>query len=152
MKLAEALLLRSEYQKKIENLQHRIMVNLKVQENDNPYEDPAELIKESFSLNEQLCALVKQINARNNTVTLPGGQILAEALADRDALMKKRNLLAAVTASAVEKDYRMTHAEIKMCVTLPIGELQKQIDSLSRSFRELDAQIQAVNWTAELEE
>nr|WP_164997123.1 hypothetical protein [Clostridium minihomine] len=52
MKLAEALLLRSEYQKKLENLQSRIMVNLKVQEDDKPHENPEELLKEAFDLNE----------------------------------------------------------------------------------------------------
>lgn len=152
MKLAEALLLRSEYQKKVENIQSRIMANLKVQENDKPQENPEELLKEAFELNEQLCTLVKQINSRNHTVKLPNGQLLSEALADRDMLMKKRNLLASITAKASEKDYRLTHAEIKMCIILPIGELQKQIDRLSQSFRELDTQIQAVNWMIDLEQ
>lgn len=150
MKLAEALLLRSEYQKKIENLQSRIMANLKVQENDKPHENPADLLQEALELNDQLGALIKQINARNNTVTLPDGRLLSEALADRDMLMKKRNLLASIAAAANQKDYRLTHAEIKMYVTLPIGELQKQIDSLSQRFRELDTQIQAINWTVDL--
>lgn len=150
MKLAEALLLRSEYQKKIENLQSRILSNLKVQENDKPHENPEALLKEAFDLNEQLCTLVKQINARNNVASLPNGTVLSEALADRDMLMKKKNLLASIAAHANEKDYRLTHTEVKMCITLPIGELQKQIDSLSRSFRELDTQIQAVNWTVDL--
>lgn len=152
MKLAEALLLRSEYQNKIANIQSRIMANLKVQENDKPHENPEMLLKEVFEINEQLCILVKKINARNNTVKLPNGQLLSEALADRDMLMKKRNLLSGITSKASEKDYRLTHSEIKMCVILPIGELQKQIDSLSRSFRELDSQIQAINWTVDLEQ
>lgn len=152
MKLAEALLLRSEYQKKIENIQSRIMGNLKVQENDTPHENPEALLKEAFKLNEQLCMLVKRINGRNNVVKLPNGQLLSEALADRDMLMKKRNLLAAIAANANERDYRLTHAEIKMYVTLPIGKLQKQIDDLSRSFRELDTQIQAINWMVDLEQ
>lgn len=150
MKLAEALLLRSEYQKKIENLHSRILVNLKVQENDKPHENPDALLKEAFDLNEQLCVLIKQINARNNVVCLPNGMLLAEALADREMLMKKRNMLATIVARANERDYRLTHTEIKMCVTLSIGELQKQIDSFSRTFRELDTQIQALNWTVDL--
>jgi len=152
MKLAEALLLRSECQQKIESLQKRIMVNLKVQENDKPHEDPQELLEDALETNEQLCALVKQINARNNTVTMPNGQKLSDALADRDSLMKKRNLLASIMASAVERDYRVTHAEIKMCITMQIGELQKQIDALSHEFREMDTQIQAINWTLDLED
>lgn len=152
MKLAEALLLRSEYQKKLENMQSRIMANLKVQEKEKPNEDPNALLKEAFELNERLCELIKKINGRNNTVKLPSGQLLSEALADRDMLMKKRNLLAAAAAHANERDYRLTRAEIKMYVTLPIAQVQKQIDELSGSFRELDAQIQAVNWMVEFEQ
>lgn len=152
MKLAEALLLRSEYQKKIENIQSRIQANLKVQENDKPHEHPEALLKEAFALNEQLCVLIKQINRTNNTIRLPDGRLLSEALADRDMLLKKRNFLAVIAAKAQEKDYRLAHSEIKMRVTLSVEELHRQIDHLSRSFRELDTQIQSVNWMTNLEQ
>lgn len=151
MKLAEALLQRSEYQTKIENLQKRILINLKVQENDKPHENPQVLLDEAFELNDALCVLVKKINKRNNATALPDGRTLADALADRDMLAKKRGMLASIAGTAGEKDYRLTHAEVKMCVTLPIGEIQKQIDALSRQFRELDTQIQGLNWTTDLE-
>jgi len=84
------------------------------------------------------------------TIRENNSAILSDALADRDMLMKKRNLLAAIAARANERDYRLTHTEVRMRITLPVGELQKQIDNLSRSFRELDTQIQAVNWTVDL--
>ncbi len=151
MKLAEALLLRSEYQKKIENLQSRILANVKVQENDKPHENPEELLKEAFGLSEQLCTLIQKINARNNIVTLPTGQTLSEAIVERDMLIKKRNILASVAAAAIEKDYRLTHAEVKMNVTISVEETQKQVDAFSQKFRELDTQIQGLNWTSELE-
>ena len=93
------MLQRSEYQTKIENLQKRIFTNLKVQENDKPHEDPQALLEEAFALNDALCALVKKIGRRNNSATLADGRTLAEALAERDALMKKRNMLAACNAS-----------------------------------------------------
>ena len=150
MKLAEALLLRSEHKKKIENLQSRILANIKVQENDKPLENPQNLIKESFELSEQFCALVKRINACNNTAKLPTGQTLSEAIVEREMLMKKRNILASVAARALDKDYRLTHAEVKMNVAVSVEEIQKQIDALSKQFRELDAQIQALNWTTDL--
>ena len=151
MKLAEALLLRSEYQKKIENLQSRILANIKVQDKDEPLENPQELINESFELSGQLCALIKKINACNNSATLSGGQTLSEAIVERDMLMKKRNILAAVAAKVLDKDYRLTHSEVKMNVVVSIKETQKQIDALSQKFRELDAQIQGLNWTTDLE-
>jgi hypothetical protein len=149
MKLAEALLLRSEYQKKIESLQSRILANIKVQENDRPLENPQELIKAAFELSDQLCALIQKINARNSAVTLPTGQTLSEAIVERDMLMKKRNMLASIVAKAQEKDYRLTHAEVKMNVIVSVEETQKQLDSLSQKFRELDTRIQEINWTTE---
>jgi hypothetical protein len=151
MKLAEALLQRSEYQQKIENLKSRILANIKVQEGDKPLENPQDLIKEAFGLTEQLCVLIKRINARNNTALLPTGQTLSEAIVEREMLMKKRNILASVATNALEKDYRLTHAEVKMNVTVSVEETQKQLDALSQQFRELDTQIQGINWTTELE-
>jgi hypothetical protein len=151
MKLAEALLLRSEYQKRIENMQSRILSNIKVQEDDKPLENPQELIKEIFELSEQLCALIQKINARNNTAVLPSGKTLSDAIVERDMLMKKRNILAAVATKTMEKDYRLTHAEVKMTVAVSVEEIQKQIDMFSQNFRELDTRIQGLNWITDLE-
>jgi vacuolar-type H+-ATPase subunit E/Vma4 len=151
MKLAEALLLRSEYQKKIENLQNRILSNIKVQENDKPLENPQELLKEVFELSERLCTLIKKINIRNNSATLPSGKTISEAIVERDMMMKKRNILAVVAAKATEKDYRLTHAEVKMTAAISVEGIQKQIDRLSQDFRDLDTQIQGLNWTTDLE-
>ena len=44
MKLAEALLLRSDQQKKLASLKQRINANVLVQDGDEPSEDPNELI------------------------------------------------------------------------------------------------------------
>ncbi|KCX73549.1 hypothetical protein J567_4320 [Acinetobacter baumannii 754286] len=50
MKLAEALLLRSDQQKKLASLKQRINTNVLVQEGDEPSEEPNDLIKQVFSL------------------------------------------------------------------------------------------------------
>ena len=50
MKLAEALLLRSDQQKKIISLKQRINANVLVQDGDKPSEDPNELLKQVFAL------------------------------------------------------------------------------------------------------
>ena len=151
MKLAEALILRSEYQKKIESLQSRILANIKVQDNDRPLENPQALLADAFELSEKLCGLIKRINACNNLTLLATGQSLADAIVERDMLMKKRNILAAAAAKAREKDYRLTHSEIKMNVAISMEETQKQIDGLSKQIRELDGQIQALNWATDID-
>lgn len=150
MKLAEALLLRSEYQKKIVDLQSRILVNVKVQDNDKPLEDPNALTEEASDLIARLGELINKINARNNATILPNGKTISEAIVERDTLMRQRNLLTSITGKAHEKDYRLTHAEVKMNVTVSVSKTQKQIDELSKKFRELDTQIQGINWTTEL--
>ena len=152
MKLAQALLERAECQQKLDALERRIQANLKVQEGDAPHEDPAALLREAMEVNETLCLLVQRINRTNQALRLEGGETLADALARRDMLRKKRLLLTRLTESAQSRDYRLTHSEVKMQVTLDLGGLQRESDALSKQFRELDTAIQGVNWTQDLVE
>jgi hypothetical protein len=50
MKLAEALILRADLQKRIEQLKQRILNNVMVQEGDEPAEDPSQLLRELDAL------------------------------------------------------------------------------------------------------
>ncbi|MDR0334906.1 MAG: DIP1984 family protein [Methanomassiliicoccaceae archaeon] len=151
MKLAEALLLRAEYQKKITYLQSRVLSNIKVQENDEPLENPQKLIDETLELTEQLCVLIKRINACNNKATLPNGLTISEAIVERETLLKKQNLLTVITTAAQTKDFRLTRTELKMRTIVSMEELQKQIDALSQRYRILDTEIQSANWITEME-
>jgi hypothetical protein len=69
MKLAEALSLRAVCQKRFEQLKARLGRNAKVQEGDQPAEDPRELLAESERVAAELADLVKHIN-RTNSATL----------------------------------------------------------------------------------
>lgn len=151
MKLAEALLLRSEYQKQIESLRERLYANLKVQEGESPAEDPQELLKELDQVLEQLGALIQKINAANNRAVLADGRTVSQALVDRDILLRKRNVLSSVAEQSSQQDYRLTRTEIKMKSTLSVKELQTSIDRLAKEFRVLDTEIQGINWTTSLE-
>jgi len=46
MKLAEALMLRADIQKRIDQLKQRLLRNVKVQEGDRPAENPEALLSE----------------------------------------------------------------------------------------------------------
>ena len=150
MKLAEALLLRAEYQQRISNLEGRILQNLKVQEDEKPAENPQDLLSEMAQTNDNLCELIKKINSRNNTTELSDGVLLSDALIEREMLMKKRRTLSNIAANATYREHRTTRSEIKMNITISVEDIQKQIDELSKKFRELDTQIQALNWTVNL--
>ena len=150
MKLAEALLLRAEYRDKLDNLQQRILANMKVQEGDRPHEEPKALLDESMELHRTMCALVQRIDRANATICLPGGETISQALARRDMLRKQRGLLSDIAAAASQRDYRLTHSELRMQTTLDLGAIQKEMDRLAKAYRELDGMIQGVNWTTEL--
>ena len=60
MKLAEALMLRADYQKRAEQLKQRLNQNAKVQEGDTPAENPADLLAEAET--DSLIAIVKRLS------------------------------------------------------------------------------------------
>lgn len=151
MKLAEALLLRTEYQQKVESLQRRILSNIKIQEGENPTENPDELLKEILLVNEQLADIIVRINKTNNNACISNGKTIAEALVERDMIMKKRSILSDIVDEANQKDYRLSHSEVKMHVSIDIAEIQKMIDKLSKQYRQLDTEIQSVNWTTDIQ-
>ncbi|MBR5651687.1 MAG: DIP1984 family protein, partial [Bacteroidales bacterium] len=69
MKLAEALSIRKDLQKRIQQLGQRIQNNVKVQEGDAPSEEPMELMKELDACLTQLEDLIWRINATNMQTT-----------------------------------------------------------------------------------
>ena len=150
MKLAEALLERKSLKQKIESLQSRLAESVMVQEGDKPVEDPQSLMAELHDATDALETLIKQINATNNVATLPDGVSVSEAIVSRDLLRLRRETLEQVAQSTSMRQNRYMRTEVRFVPTIDSAELRKQIDALSKSWRELDAQIQAVNWTTEL--
>ena len=67
MKLAEALNLRADLQKRIAALKERLIRNAKVQEGDVPAEDPVILLKELDNNIIELEKLIKSINKTNSS-------------------------------------------------------------------------------------
>ena len=85
MKLAEALVLRSDIAKRMEQVKARALRNAKVQDGDKPAEDPSALMEEHDRLAAELENLISRIN-RTNSATPFMGATLTEALAKRDVL------------------------------------------------------------------
>ena len=149
MKLAEALILRSDLQKRIEQLRVRLNNNAKVQENDEPSENPEELLNELDNNINQLKILIKQIN-RTNCVTVSNGQTLADLIAERDTLTLKSNILRGFLNIAGQKVNLYSTTEIKIMSTVDVPALQKELDQLSKKIRETDTELQQANWLTEL--
>ena len=149
MKLAEALILRADLQKRIDQLRVRLNNNAKVQENDEPSEKPEELLNELDNDINQLKILIKQIN-KANCVTVSNGQTLADLIAERDTLTLKSNILRGFLNIAGQKVNLYSTTEIKIMSTVDVPALQKELDLLSKKIRETDTELQQANWLTEL--
>ena len=149
MKLAEALILRADLQKRIDQLRVRLNNNAKVQENDEPSEKPEELLNELDNNINQLKILIKQIN-KTNCVTVSNGQTLANLIAERDTLTLKSNILRGFLNIAGQKVNLYSTTEIKIMSTVDVPALQKELDLLSKKIRETDTELQQANWLTEL--
>ncbi len=149
MKIAEALIERSDLKKKIEQLRERISENVLVQAGETPGEDPNEMRKELELAVMRLEYLIRRINI-TNVQTMANGRSLTEIIAEKDAL----NLSVSVYKTAIRRagqiGYRVRGSEIKLTQAISVAEWQKQVDVMSKKIRELDTLLQKTNWTVDL--
>ncbi|MDY6937137.1 MAG: DIP1984 family protein [Cyanobacteriota bacterium] len=150
MKLAEALILRADCQKRVVQLQQRLNRNAKVQEGETPSEDPQALLTEVNAAIVELMSLIQRINRTNSRTELESGQMLSDALAQRDTLLMQYRVYNGFITAASAPQNRYGQSEIKIFSTVNIAELQGQTDRLSQECRILDTSIQAANWNTEL--
>ncbi len=150
MKLAEALLLRGDIQKKLASLKQRVSANVLCQEGSEPLEDSNELLKEAFRVIEELKLLVAQINTTNLQNKLPDGRTLTEAIAQRDSLEQKHSLIQTAIAATHKEPDRYSVREIKWISMIEVKKYQKQSEELAKQLRELNAKIQEMNWKIEI--
>lgn len=150
MKLAEALILRADCQKRFEQLKARITRSAMIQEGDQPAENPQELIAEAEQVSVELAQLVRRINKTNSTTAYSGTETITDALAERDALARRHGLYGAIAQAASVATTRYSRTEIKYVSTVNVGAAQKQADALAQAHREMDARIQELNWKTEL--
>ena len=150
MKLAEALVLRADTKKRLEQLRARLVSSALVQEGEQPPEDPQVLLVELEGLITEFERLVIAINRTNSSAAISEVGVLTEALAKRDALDLKLSLLNGLVEAASNRANRYSRTEIKLLSTVDVAVLRKRLDDSSRQRREFDAQIQGTNWTTDL--
>ena len=150
MKLAEALLIRSDMQKKLAQLKGRIRNNAKVQEGDTPSEDPNKLIVSASQIISELTGLIERIHRTNAIAKTDKGQSMLTLLVERDTLeMRHKLLLDAIEAANSEAD-RYSHREIKWHVLVSVASLQKQADDIAMKLRQINIITQSNNWQIDL--
>lgn len=149
MKLAEALQLRGDLQKRMQQLSHRLLMNATCQEGEKPAEDPVALLKEYDGCAAQLEELMACIN-RTNSETVTASGTLTELLAKRDCLKLQVQTYRDFLQAASDLRSRATRSEIRILSSVDVPVYRKQADELARRLRELDNVIQAANWSTEL--
>jgi predicted ATP-grasp superfamily ATP-dependent carboligase len=154
MKLAEALALRADAVRRVEQLRRRIADNARYQEGETPAEDAGELLAEAGRALDELEGLIRRIN-RTNAATVIGPEgTMTDALARRDVLRKRHALFAGAADAAADRGHlgvlRQMRSELKMLAALPVAQLRDQADDIARQIRDLDVRIQQSNWEVDL--
>jgi hypothetical protein len=151
MKLAEALLLRADIQKKLASLQARAQKYAVVQEGERPAENPQEILRQIDLVSAELQRLVFLINKANLTHKIGTGESITEALAKRDNLVLRHRILQSVVEMCVKPPERYGVKEIRWVTTVDVAAIQGQVDGLAEQIRELNGAIQEAGWQVELE-
>ena len=161
MKLAEALLLRADRKRTLEQLKARAQATARFQEGEEPAEDAIELLARAEDVLTELERLIRQVNKTNSVTALPDGRTVTAALAERDVLRLRYALLTGVADAGSGQaggqqgrmppvGVRQMRSELKFIAAVPVAALRQQANDVARQHRELDAQIQQVNWTVDL--
>ncbi|MGO1055199.1 DIP1984 family protein [Crossiella sp. CA198] len=151
MKLAEALALRAEAGKRVEQLRSRIVANARYQEGEDPGEDAAALLSEAGVALAELEDLIRRINRTNAAARLGAGTV-TDALARRDILRLRHSVLvsAADAAAGRNQNFRQLRSELRQLPALPVSEVRAEADRVARELREVDVRIQRANWEVDL--
>jgi len=154
MKLGEALTRRAAQAQRLADLRSRINSNVLVQEGDKPSEDPDGLIVEYDKLSEEHANLVQRI-IKTNTLTSVNGDsniTILTLLMARDHLARTKNTLleAANNATLDRNSFMYSRSEIKQEPVIDIENTRKKADEVIEAGRQLDIDLQAINWQTDL--
>ena len=154
MKLAEALALRADATRRVDQLRARIVANARFQEGEEPTEDAQALLVEVGTVVGELEELIRRINRTNAATRIGSEGTITDALARRDMLRTRHSVVTAAADAAVGRSQvglgRQLRSELKMLPALPVAQLRAQADDLARQVRELDLRIQQSNWEFDL--
>ena len=150
MKLAEALSIRKDLQKRIQQIGKRLEDNVKVQEGDEPAENPNELMKELDECLTKLEELMWRINLTNVKTTNAAGTTVTQLMAEKDILTMRLSTLRNMFDRASSQRDRYSLSEIKIVTIVDVKQLSKQIDDYSAKLRKLDMEIQTLNFQTDI--
>ena len=155
MKLAEALSLRSDAQKRLAQLRSRAEASARYQEGEEPPEDAQQLLSSAEDVAAELETLIRAINRTNAATEIEPGLTITDAIAQRDILKERHSLLSSVANAASGKGqastgYRQIRSELRYVSAVSVADLRNKADQIAQEHRKLDTRIQEKNWEVEL--
>lgn len=153
MLLAEALALRADLQERLKDLGTRIQANARVPAGSAPDEDPRRLLEEVEGVSGELTALIRRLNRTNALVTVSPGapETVSDLIAERDRAQRMTRIFREAARAATRgsrgwlaQDREGTDA------TLDVPAMQQEADRWAVRYREVDVQLQRINWSTEL--
>jgi hypothetical protein len=150
--IGEALNRRSDLQKRITQLEERLRTSVLVQEDEQPPEQPEELLSELDAYCAELQRLIARINHTNASSRLATGETVTEALARRDVLALRAAALRTAIRAATDRGLwgRYSRSEIRMVRQIRVSDVRSDVDARAKEQRELDNDLQEHNWTTQL--
>jgi hypothetical protein len=153
MKLGEALNERARLAKRAAEARDILDASLVVQEGEEPAADPEALLASALESIDSIETFVARINNTNANTKLDDGTTVTEALAHRDALGAKIAMYDFVIRKLTKDDpygFRRSASELKEVRLMKLDEVIAERDKFAQERRELDAQLQTLNWTKPL--
>ena len=113
-------------------------------------EKPEELMKELDTCLVQLEELIWRINATNMQTKNSDGVTLTQLMARKDVLTMRVATLRNIFETASAGQDRYSRSEIKTVTVVDVKAIGKLVDDCSARMRQLDMEIQALNFQTEL--
>ncbi len=148
MKLAEALSIRADLQRRINQLRTRLKDSSKVQEGDLPAEQLTDLFQEPDACLVQWEDIVFRIN-QTNIKTLYEGKSITRMIARKDRLAQRVAINQELLKHVMETE-RYGRNEIRYVRQVDVTALRKETDCFAKELRELDLKLQELNWAVDL--
>lgn len=148
MKVAEALSIRADLQRRINQLRTRLKDSSKVQEGDLPAEQLTDLFQELDACLVQWEDMVFRIN-QTNIKTLYEGKSITRMIARKDRLAQRVAINQELLKHVMETE-RYGRNEIRYVRQVDVTALRKETDCFAKELRELDLKLQELNWAVDL--
>jgi len=155
MKIAEALIRRSDLQKKVGELRERINNSLYIVEGEDEGEDVAELFTKANDTVHELEDLIRRVNKTNMATVFEAEGVsgtIMDAPARRESLsMRSKTVTEAISNTSSSGRRRLFYDDrAPGKLTVSVANLRREADELAAQIRRLDLAIQQVNWNTEV--